>query len=852
MSSSTLGTLVVYLEANMSRFTATMNDVTRQQEQSMKRMQASTDLAKAAIGGLIGAVSVGAFTELVKGAIDAADNLRDMSQKTGIAVETLNGLAFAAGQAGGNLESVVAAAGKLNKSIAEAAGGNKDTAEGFVKLGISVRDAAGNLKSADVVMAEVADRFKEYADGPEKTAIALRLFGKAGADMIPILNDGGDSMRENIEYAKKYSGVTQELAEASDNFNDTMGKIAIQQKRFGNSMATALLPMLQALGDEFLNASESSSKFSFAATAIKTVLETIVVAGSDVGFTFKAVGVSIAAAAAQLVALAHLDLTGFQSIGNSAAEDLAKLSQEHEAFVNQVMGRTPAKAVDAATDEPKKKPAPMLRIKGDDPTKGLLDGKLKVIEDSYAKERDVASFHEKFMQELRAQDIVDLDAYEAFKRASIEEGLAAAVRTYDAEIAVLQAARAAAVKASDRTDIDNKIKEKEALKEKARVDAVQAGELATLSFSAAQSTLNQAMKEWGIQQDASAAQMQFNNDLYGKSALEVTKLTNAKRIELDIEEKIRLAKEKGAITDESIAKYRAAGAAQAATANDIATQGAGNQIGRDQRNPAEVEAENHKNIIKDLQAFQALKLENVAAGNRMIEEENRRHADTMNSMQLSSAQTLLGLAESSASQLYDALKAAGMEQTALGKAMFYAQKAIQVATIIVNTEVAAAAAQAGMIAAAGATAAVSGPAGPAILAAGISAGAAYAAVTRAMGYATAGLVLGTAIAGAREKGGAVWDGGAFLVGEKGPEIFRPPGHGTIVPNSKLGVGGDMKFTIVNQTSGRIDKVVEQRISPVERALIIQEATAATAAQFSDPNSPTSRSMSRNFNVPRSR
>ena len=93
-----------------------------------------------------------------------------------------------------------------------------------------------------------------------------------------------------------------------------------------------------------------------------------------------------------------------------------------------------------------------------------------------------------------------------------------------------------------------------------------------------------------------------------------------------------------------------------------------------------------------------------------------------------------------------------------------------------------------------------------------------------------------------------------LVGEKGPEIFTPSAGGTIIPNDRIGGdgGGAMKLTIVNNTSARIGNVVEQRISATERALIIQEAVGATAAQMGDPNSGTSRSLNRNFSVQRSR
>src|SRR4051794_24885455 len=126
-----LGPLVVTLEANISKFMGDMKKSTEATEKNMKRIEGAVDVAKKALEVLGIGLTVGAFAELIKGSIDAADELRDMSQKTGVAVETLNGLGFAAGQAGGDLESIVAAAGKVNKSVAEAAGGNKDMSEAF-------------------------------------------------------------------------------------------------------------------------------------------------------------------------------------------------------------------------------------------------------------------------------------------------------------------------------------------------------------------------------------------------------------------------------------------------------------------------------------------------------------------------------------------------------------------------------------------------------------------------------------------------------------------------------------------------------------------------------------------------
>lgn len=242
----------------------------------------------------------------------------------------------------------------------------------------------------------------------------------------------------------------------------------------------------------------------------------------------------------------------------------------------------------------------------------------------------------------------------------------------------------------------------------------------------------------------------------------------------------------------------------------------------------------HELRLKSLQNYHDEKLENVADANALIEAENARHEKTKADLQASYALQGLSMAGSSADQLYNLMQKAGMEQTALGKAVFLASKAIAVAEIIMNTEVAASKASAMF------------PVWGTAIAMGI----------RAAGYASAGLVAGMAIAdvsGAREKGGPVWGGGAFLVGEKGPEIFQPSGHGTIIPNSQIGgAGGEMKLTIVNNTRSPIGQVTEQRISPTERALIIQEAVSATAAQFGDPNSSTSRALSRNYATQRSR
>lgn len=77
-------------------------------------------------------------------------------------------------------------------------------------------------------------------------------------------------------------------------------------------------------------------------------------------------------------------------------------------------------------------------------------------------------------------------------------------------------------------------------------------------------------------------------------------------------------------------------------------------------------------------------------------------------------------------------------------------------------------------------------------------------------------------------------------------------NGGLVGGASLSRGSSDAITIINQTTGRIDKVTEQRISPTERAIIIQEAVEATASSMNNPNSRVSKAMQRNTSAQRTR
>ena len=193
-----------------------------------------------ALGSLVPLATGAGLAAMAKGAIDAADDMNDLSQKTGVSVESLSKFQQAANASGTSIEGVGAAMIKLNRNLAT---GNDGAAEALTSLGVSATDASGKLKSTDAIMLEVADKFAKMPDGAGKTAAAMALFGKAGADMIPLLNGGSKAVTDLS------ATMTGAFAKGADSLNDKLAALQGKLLALGVNIGTALMPALNVIAD---------------------------------------------------------------------------------------------------------------------------------------------------------------------------------------------------------------------------------------------------------------------------------------------------------------------------------------------------------------------------------------------------------------------------------------------------------------------------------------------------------------------------------------------------------------------------------------------------------------------------
>lgn len=223
---------------------------TKRAETALKRFNkvATEQLQAAAVAaGVLGS----AFLVMAKQSIDAMDQMNEASQKTGISVEALSQLGYAAKMSGVETESFTSAMVKFNRAIAEGATGSGNAAQAFKAIGIS----AAELKSSspDELLARVAEKFAGFADGATKTALAVAIFGRAGADMIPMLNEGATGIAAMRDEADKLGAtMSKSAAVAADQFNDNLDKMMVKMKSFVKGIASEVIPTLNILMETFL------------------------------------------------------------------------------------------------------------------------------------------------------------------------------------------------------------------------------------------------------------------------------------------------------------------------------------------------------------------------------------------------------------------------------------------------------------------------------------------------------------------------------------------------------------------------------------------------------------------------
>jgi len=246
------GSIVARLELNAKQWEQSIDRIKGDQKTLsgyvLRNEQGFKNMGKAV--AVAGAAIVASFGAMIVKTANLGDEINDLSQRTGISAELLSSFKLAADKSGSSLEGFATGMKGLSRAMFDANDGLATSKDAFDEIGVSYTDSTGKLRPLNDVMLDVADRFKAMPDGAQKSALAMRLFGKSGIDLIPMLNLGRAGLEKEADAARKLGLVfSGESAKACDDFNDSLTELKGGLQGVGIQIGNALMPIVKSLVD---------------------------------------------------------------------------------------------------------------------------------------------------------------------------------------------------------------------------------------------------------------------------------------------------------------------------------------------------------------------------------------------------------------------------------------------------------------------------------------------------------------------------------------------------------------------------------------------------------------------------
>src|SRR5579885_2919296 len=267
------------------------------------------------LAGLGVALSAAGLAAMVRSALESADALNKLSQRVGITVEALSTLVPAAELSGVSAQTFETGLKKLATTMFEAATGSEESARRLKALGVAFQNQDGTLRATDAVLLDLADRFQAMPDGAQKSALAVQLFGKSGAELIPFLNQGREGIAaltgEMEALGVQIGGDTAAQAEV---FNDSLAKLRLAATSLANRVIEAFLPALNEMAGGMVESAKQGGTLRAILDGVVLVLKTLALGAATVGKAFVALGEAIGAGVAAAVEALRGNTAGAKAI----------------------------------------------------------------------------------------------------------------------------------------------------------------------------------------------------------------------------------------------------------------------------------------------------------------------------------------------------------------------------------------------------------------------------------------------------------------------------------------------------------------------------------------------------------
>jgi len=243
----TVATLAVNVIANTGGLTKGFNKAKKESKSfgasfgaSMKSFVTPAALAAAGIA------AVGIAVAKISSQLSRLDEIAKKSRALGISGQDLMEFQHAAALAGVEASAFTSAIQKMQKNIGDAVAGIGLAKDSLALVGLEIGDLA-RLDASEQFLT-IADKISKIENASERAAVATAIFGRAGADLIPMLIQGSAAIREQMDELRRLQGVITGVEfEQIEAANDAMEKLGKSWEGIWAQAAVEVAPLLTDL-----------------------------------------------------------------------------------------------------------------------------------------------------------------------------------------------------------------------------------------------------------------------------------------------------------------------------------------------------------------------------------------------------------------------------------------------------------------------------------------------------------------------------------------------------------------------------------------------------------------------------
>jgi hypothetical protein len=244
-------------EANIARFRALLGTdleaLKGQFSDWSEEVFGELNTVKGALLGItagVAALAVGVAAFAVEGAHkfeEYALAVGNAATKTGLSVEYMSQLKYAANAMSVDFDSLTKGVTLLERSLSRANTGSEQQAAAFHRLGFTTKELQGASQNLEGFLGQVMDRFQGLKDGSDKTRMAMDLFGRSGAGLLRFLNLGSKGVAELISHMSAAEKITLENVKAARMYEGAMKAAKIAQEAMDLEIGKVTLPYMMSM-----------------------------------------------------------------------------------------------------------------------------------------------------------------------------------------------------------------------------------------------------------------------------------------------------------------------------------------------------------------------------------------------------------------------------------------------------------------------------------------------------------------------------------------------------------------------------------------------------------------------------